>query len=186
MLCGTRLRPFHRHRVHGYELGEGRRRGASKILQQPLDIVEFELRAEAFAEAAAQLLENAARALHVDLARHLDGGVVPVVAPAQRAAERIGVLLRPRLAGTAGLAGAGPHLLLHHLRQPLRALAHGVERAALGIDGALGIAVAERAFGVAHGLAGAAELVHLALAGLLTLLALLPLLPLLPLLALLL
>ena len=45
----------------------------SIILQQPLDVIELELRAEALAEALAQLFEDAAGALHVDLARHLDG-----------------------------------------------------------------------------------------------------------------
>src|SRR5262245_26165633 len=143
----------------------------SEVLQQPLDVVELELRPEGFAEPAAQLFQDAAGALHVDLARHLDGGVVAVVAPAQRPSERIGLLLRARRPGAARLAvGAGALLLLHHLRQALCALAHGVERAALGIDGAVGIAVAELTFGIAHGLAGAAELIHLLLA-LLTLLA---------------
>src|SRR2546430_3525938 len=101
----------------------------SEILQQPLDVVELELRAEALAEAPAQLFEDAARALHVDLARHLDGGVVPVVAPAQGTAERIGVLIGARLPGAAGLARTGTHLLLHHLGKPLGALAHGIDRA---------------------------------------------------------
>src|SRR5262249_38879711 len=68
------------------------------------------------------------------------------------------------LSGAAGLAGTRPLLLLHHLGEALRALAHGVERATLRIDGAVRIAFAQRAFGFAHGLAGAAELVHLALA----------------------
>src|SRR2546430_10475084 len=57
--------------------------GFSEIVEQPLDVVELELPAEALAEAPAWLLEDAARALHVDLARHLHGGVVAVIAPAQ-------------------------------------------------------------------------------------------------------
>src|SRR5215470_11923477 len=137
---------------------------ASEILQQPLDVVELELRAEALAEAAAQLLENAACALHVDLARHLDGGVVAVVAAAQRPAERVGILVGARLPGAAGLTGARALLLLHHLGEALRALAHGIERTPLGIHRAVRIAFAQRAFGVAHGFAGATELIHLALA----------------------
>src|SRR5437660_8263888 len=100
------------------------------ILQQALDVVELELRPECLAEAAAQLLEDAACPLGVDLARHLDGGVVAVIAPAQRPAERVGVLLGPLpWAETTGLA-VGPlplaHLLLELLRKALRALAHGV------------------------------------------------------------
>src|SRR5674536_264688 len=64
-------------------------------------------------------------------------------------------------AATAGLAGALSHahaVLLHRLRQPLRALAHGLERAALAVDRAVGVALAEFAFRLAHGFAGIAEL----------------------------
>ena len=68
------------------------------ILQEPLDVVEFLLRTQHVAEAAAQLLDDAACALGVDLARHLHRVVVAVFAPAQRTAKRIGVLLRARLA----------------------------------------------------------------------------------------
>ena len=45
-------------------------------MQQPLDVVELELRAEVLAEAAAQLLKNAARTLNVDFARHLYRGII--------------------------------------------------------------------------------------------------------------
>ena len=90
-----------------------------KILQQPLDIFEFKLRTESLTEAASQFLENAARALRVDLARHLDGDVIAIVATAQRTAERVGLLLGTRLTvapGPAtGLALALPHALLLHL-----------------------------------------------------------------------
>jgi hypothetical protein len=96
--------------------------------------------------------------LDVDLARHLHRGVVAVIAPAQRPAQRIGFLLRPRRTHAARLAGAGPllplaHLLLKLLGEALGALAHGVEGAALAVDGAAGIALAERARGVTHGFA---------------------------------
>ncbi len=119
----------------------------------------------------------------VDFARHLHGGVVAVIASAQRPAQRIGLLLRPRRAHASGLAATLPlalaHLLLKLLGEALGALAHGVEGAALAVDGAVRIALAERAFGVAHGLVGLAERVialtlALTLAGLLAL-ALLPL-----------
>ena len=66
------------------------------------------------------------------------------------------------------------HLLLHRLRQTLRALAQGIERAPLRVDGAVGVALAETALRLAHGFSGAAEVVHIALA--LTLLARLTLL----------
>src|SRR6476646_326294 len=137
-----------------------------EVAQQPLDIFELELRAEILAEAPAQFLENAPRALHVDLPRHLDRGVVAVVAPAQRPSERVGFLLGTRGAEPTGLAvGAGTHhaLLLHRLGKVLCAPAQGFERAALRIDGAVCVALAELALGVAHGFARAAELIHFAL-----------------------
>jgi hypothetical protein len=77
------------------------------ILQEPLDVVELLLRTQHVAEAAAQLLDDAACALDVDLARHLHRVVVAVFAPAQRTAKRIGVLLRARLAEPAA-AVVGP------------------------------------------------------------------------------
>ena len=63
-------------------------------------------------------------------------------------------------AGTETLS----HLLLHRLRQTLRALAQGVERAPLGVDGAVGVALAETALRLAHGFACAPEVVHVSLA----------------------
>src|SRR5262249_35567099 len=125
-----------------------------------------ELRAEVLAEAAAQFFQNAPRALHVDLAWHLDRRVVAVVAPAQGPAERISILLgarRPESAGLAVRAGAQHALLLHRLGEVLRAPAQSFERAALGIDRAVRVAFAELAFRLAHGVAGATELIHLAL-----------------------
>src|SRR5262249_40583905 len=124
-------------------------------------------------------------ALGIDLARHPDGGVVAVIAASQGPAERVGILLGAiSRAEAAGLAGAGPlvlpHLLLKLLGKPLRAPAHGIDRAALAIDGAVRIALAERAFRIAHGAVGIRQVVAaLALLALLTLLALLPLLALL-------
>src|SRR4029077_15813719 len=134
----------------------------SKALQQPLDIVELELRATALAEALAQFFQNAARTLGIDLARHLHGDVVAIFVAAQRTAERIGVLLRALLAAAGPAIGAGAHaLLLHLLRQTLRALAHRLQRATLAVDRAFGIAVAQLAFGLAHGPAGVAEFARL-------------------------
>src|SRR5258708_17845632 len=118
---------------------------SSIILQQALDVVEFELWPERFAEATAKFLYDPARALRVDLARHLDGGVVAVIASAQRAAERVGLLLSPTRTEAAGLAVVSgplvlPHLLLKLLGKPLRAPAHRVDRAALAVDAAVRIA----------------------------------------------
>src|SRR4029077_12856925 len=52
---------------------------------------------------------------------------------------------------------------LHRLGEVLRASAQSFECAALGIDRAIRIAFSELAFCLAHGIAGAPELIHLAL-----------------------
>src|SRR5579862_4627118 len=147
----------------------------SIILEQPLDVIEFLLRAAHIAKPLAQFLDDAAGALNVDLTRHFHRRVVAVLMPAQRPAKRIGILLGARLAEPADTAGtlALPHLLLHRLRQRLRPLTQSIERAPLGVDGVVGIAVAKIAFGIAHGLAGTAELVGAVLALPLAILALL-------------
>ena len=49
--------------------------------------------------------------------------------------------------------------LLHRFGELLRALAQRIERAALRVDRAVGVALAEIAFGFTHRLAGVAELV---------------------------
>src|SRR5262245_31111459 len=154
------------HRSEGAIAPTPRARQILEIPQQPLDVVQLELRAEVLAEAAAQFFQNAPRALHVDLARHLDRGVVAVFTPAQGPPERIGLLLgarRPEPAGLAVGAGAQHALLLHGLGEVLRAPAQSFERPALGIDRAVRIAFSELTFRLAHGFAGAAELIHLAL-----------------------
>src|SRR5437660_4415125 len=144
----------------------GHAREILEIPQQPLDVFELELRAEVLAEAPAQFFQNAPRALHVDLARHLDRGVVAVLAPPQGPPERVGLLLgaRPREpAGLAIRAGTQHALLLHRLGEVLRAPAQSFERAALGIDRAVRVAFSKLTFRFSHGVAGAAELIHLAL-----------------------
>src|SRR5215510_14701206 len=149
-------------------------------VQQPLDVVELELRTEALAEAAAQLFQDSPRALHVDLTRHLDRRVVAVVTPAQWPAERVGLVVGARLTHpAAGLTGAGARhhaLLLHLLCQVLGAAAQRLERTTLRPDGIIGVALAKLALRVTHGLAGLAKLIALALLALLALLTLLALL----------
>src|SRR5262249_40106627 len=144
---------------------------ASVILEQPLDIVQLELRPHRIGKAAAQLLKIAAGALHVDFARHLDR-FIPVVATPHRPAERIGVLIGPLLGAaglSAGVRSERETLLLQGLGERLRTAAHGFDCAALGIDRTVGVAVAGAALGFAHGAAAAAELVKIA--ALITLLA---------------
>src|SRR5215472_687056 len=117
----------------------------SKALQQPLDIVELLLRTADLAVALAQLFDDAASALHVDLARHLHVRIVAVFMPAQRPAQRVGIVVgaRPAEASQAALSRPLAHLLLHRLGKRLRALAQGIERSALGIHGAVGVSGAE-------------------------------------------
>src|ERR1044072_8169399 len=67
-------------------------RSALVILQTPLGIVEPDRRRVGIGEAAAQLLEDAADALHVDLAGNLDRVVVAEFAAVQGTSERIGLV----------------------------------------------------------------------------------------------
>jgi hypothetical protein len=167
----------------------------SEALQQPFDIFELELRAEVLAEAAAQFFQDATCALHVDLARHLHGDIVAVVAPAQRPPERIGLLLGARLAEPSRLAGTRAHLalpllLLHRLRHALGAAAQRFDDyVAKGVDHTVLKSRLRAHLRLAHGVSGLAELVHFAallpLSGLLAALALAGLLATLTLLALL-
>src|SRR5581483_4532011 len=144
-----------------------------EILEQTLDVIELELRAIALAETLAQLFEDAARALHVDLARHLHGRIVAVVAPAHRAAERVRVVLRARAAASRLAARTGAvAVILHRLRKILRALAHSLQGLALAVHRIIGVALAELIFRVAHLLVRIAELVHFVVA--VALLVLLP------------
>ena len=76
-----------------------------EILEQPLEIIELDLRAQRIGEAAAQLLENAARALHVDLARHFDIGVVVIGSAVARAGGRADRSPAARAIGRCGRAG---------------------------------------------------------------------------------
>ena len=62
----------------------------SIILQQPLDVVEFDLRTGRIGEAAAQFFEDPAHALDVDFAGDLHRQIVAEFAAAQRPSERIG------------------------------------------------------------------------------------------------
>src|SRR4051812_200 len=94
---GTRLAAL-RHRsakpriVLDVDLSPERAKGpASIILQQPLDVVEFELRALGVAEAAAQFFQDAAHPLHVDLAGNLYREIVAEFAAVQRPAQGIAV-----------------------------------------------------------------------------------------------
>src|SRR5436190_12029018 len=144
------------------EIREDEGNSRSIILQQPLDVVEFDLRAVGIGEAAAELFEDAADALDVDLAGDLHREVVAEFATAQRTAERIGLVAAALLAAGA-VAGTGAVLLAvavalpHGFRHALRTLTQRLQRLALRIDGTVGIAFAETAGGVAHRVVGLIE-----------------------------
>lgn len=103
------------------------------------------------AEAAAQLLEDLAGALDVDLVRHLHRGTeiraFGALWPPHGIERDIGIATE--------LAG---HPLQHLLRHLLGTLTELLERALLGAGRAIEIALAERLLGFLHGALGAAEL----------------------------
>ncbi len=51
------------------------------ILQQPLDVIEFDLRTLRIGEPAAQFFQNPANPLHIDFAGNLDRQVVAEIFP---------------------------------------------------------------------------------------------------------
>src|ERR1700712_139192 len=132
------------------------------ILQQSLDVVEFDLRALRIGQPAAQFFQDPAHPLHVNLAGNFLRHVVAEFAPVQRPAERIVGLVAALL--PAG-ARAGPIALplavalLHRLREALGALAQRIERLSLRIHRTIGIAFAKPTAGIAHRAIGFAEAV---------------------------
>src|SRR4029077_3991020 len=100
--------------------------GVSIILQQPLDVVELDLRPRRIGEAAAELFEDTPDPLHVDLAGNLHRQIVAIFAAAQRTSERIGLVaaaLLPADTIPRAVAGLIAVALLHRFRKALRALA---------------------------------------------------------------
>src|SRR3984957_9634620 len=166
-----------------------RPRAISIILQQPLDVIEFDLRAGGIGEAAAQFFEDAAHPLHVDLAGDLDREVVAEFAPVQRPSQRIALIaaaLLPAGAIAGAVALAVAIALLHRFRKALGALAQRLQRLALRVHRPIGVTLAQPAAGIAHRAVGLAEAVlAVAIVSLFVLLALLTLLALLAALALL-
>ncbi len=104
-----------------------------------------------FASTLAQLLENLAGALDVDLVRHFDRSTEVGPFSALRTSHRIERHIR-RAAEPAG------HLAEHLLRHLLRALAKLLQRPLLGLRGTVEITSPQRFLGLAHRILGAAEL----------------------------
>src|ERR1700733_3647798 len=159
------------------------RLSSSIILQQPLDVIEFDLGPLRVTQPPAKLFENPAHPLYIDLTGNLHRQIVAEILPMHRASQGIALGAVARLTAGAGTAGAVALavavLLLHGLGEALRSLAQGIQCLALRIDGAIGVALAELAAGIAHGAIGRAEailVIALAVAVLTWLLALLTLL----------
>src|SRR5437762_13537887 len=109
------------------------------IFQQPLDVIEFDLRALRIGEAAAEFFQNAANPLHIDFTGDLHRVIIAVFVPLQPPSERIraiGTALLPAdaITGTVALSLIA---LLHRLRETLGALAQRIQRAALRIHRAI-------------------------------------------------
>src|SRR5439155_2592830 len=132
----------------------------SIILQQPLDVIEFDLGTGRIGQAAAQFFEDPAHPLHVDLAGDFHGIIVGEFVVAHRPAERMGRIGRALLAASriaGAVAGLVAVALLHGFGQALGALAQRFQRAALRVHRTVGIALAEPAGGIAHCVIGLIE-----------------------------
>src|SRR6267154_1101705 len=113
----------------------------SIILQEPLDVIELDLRPRRVGEPPAQLFENPAHALHVDLAWDLHRVIVGELVVPHRASERIGAVgagLLPALGVARAVARLVAIALLQGVGEALGALAQRLQRAALRIHGAVG------------------------------------------------
>src|SRR5258708_9520113 len=157
--------------------GEVKRKRPLIVLQQPLDVIEFDRRTLGIGKAAEEFFQNPADPLHIDFAGNLHRQVVAEFAPVQRPPQRIALVaaaLLPPCAIARAVALSLALTLLHCFGEALGALAQRFQRAALRIHGAVGVALPQPAAGVAHRGIGFAEAVlAVALVALLALLALL-------------
>src|ERR1700732_761609 len=161
-----------------------------RIPQQPLDVIEFDLRALGIGEAAAEFFQDPAYPLHIDFTGNLHRQIIAEFTPVQRTSQRIALIAAALLtacAGAGAVALAFAIALLHRFSEALGALAQGFQCLPLRINGAVGVTLAELAAGIAHRAIGLTETIlaiaRIAVLALLALLAFLALLTLLPLLA---
>src|SRR5258706_12733540 len=127
-------------------LPQGERKRRSKRLQQPVQIIALLLRPVHLGGAAAQLFQNLPCAGQIGGTRNLDAGI----------AQRRGAAPQRVLAPTRLLARA----LLSLVGQCLGALAQGIQGLVLGTAGIGEVLLAQRALGIAHRLAGFAQLLR--------------------------
>src|SRR4051794_36663651 len=148
----TRVKP-------AYDEGPGGERKPSIILQQPLDVIEFDLRAGRIGEAATQFFQDAAHPLHVDLAGDFHRIIVGEFVGPHRPQQWI-LAVGAGLLTTLGVAGAVARLVAIaglHVGKALGTLAQSLQRLALRIHRAVGVAFAEPAARIAHGGIGLLE-----------------------------
>src|SRR5262245_37492914 len=127
--------------------------GALEQFEQALQILQLDRWPRRLAQTAAQLLQDLAGTLHVDLVWHLDADPrVGSIRALRRSAERV------KFAAIVVQAEARRHLVQHLLGHLPRPLAQLLERPALLLGAAVEITIAQGALGPFHGLAGAAEL----------------------------
>src|SRR5262245_26569665 len=133
--------------------GPPRRSLALEQLEQAFQVLKFDRRARRLAQAFAQLLQDLAGALDVDLIRHFDPDTwIRPVGALWRPPERLEfavVVVEPEARG---------HLVQHLLGHFTGALAQLLEGATFLLRGAVEIALAQGPLGPIHGFARAAEL----------------------------
>src|ERR1700728_3267906 len=106
----------------------------SIVLEQPLDVVELDLGTLRVCQTPAQLFENPAHPLHIDLAGNLHRQIVAEIPPMQGSPERIAravVALLPAGAGAARAVALTFAIALHRVGQALGARRQGIQRPAL-------------------------------------------------------
>src|SRR5258707_11208718 len=137
-----------------------RQEGPGSIrLEQPVDVVELFLRPLLLAGAAAQLVQDLAAALALELERHLvDAGVDRVAVIAVGAAQRIAIFATPFAFLDLGeVLAVARSALAHLLGHVAHALLQVVQGATLRARGLAGIAPLQRVLGLAHRTLGAAQ-----------------------------
>src|SRR5690606_676580 len=126
-------------------------------VEEALEVVALQLGAERVAEAPANLLEDAARPLHVYLVGHLHRIAEVRPGGGARPTERVAIGVLAALPAFAGATVIALHGLLHLLHHVLGAPPHRLKCATLLADSRLAIGIAQRLLGLPHRLARIAE-----------------------------
>src|ERR1700732_4006890 len=101
------------------------KRSNSIVLQEPLEVIERDLRTRRIGETPAKFFENPAHPLHIDLAGDFHRQIVAEILAVQRPSQGIALAAVTLLAASAGAGAVAltlAVLLLHGLREALRTL----------------------------------------------------------------